>query len=337
MMESSKSCGQTHFYVCSYEKCGKYFSKQSRLIVHIRTHTGERPFVCTYDGCQKSYVRKNHLVRHEETAHQRKEVKVDKTFLCVFIGCSKPFASSCALTKHVKCSHMSAAIYKCSKAGCERTFHKRHQLRCHTYEHQGVLPFQCDFQNCGIRFRQSSHLQRHKKTHKERSCDHEGCSKTFEKWSQLRKHKAQVHRTEHKCDICGRTFPRPSVLQTHKKSHSEAVQMINCPHANCSRKYMELKNLKAHIRSFHEEECYKCNASDCNKIFTSKNKLLVHKKVHDPVIKHQFDRLYPNKGHRRKSVANKLVTHILQTDSPLPSDIAARTDESHSDEVKMIG
>jgi len=44
------------------EICGKVFARNSRLIIHKRSHSNERPFVCL--KCGKSYKHKQHLKDH---------------------------------------------------------------------------------------------------------------------------------------------------------------------------------------------------------------------------------------------------------------------------------
>ncbi|KAM9491771.1 uncharacterized protein ACWYII_003828 isoform 2-T2 [Salvelinus alpinus] len=54
--------GEKH-YLCP--ECGKTYTREYDLRVHLRTHTGERPYQC-YD-CGKAYVRKNNLQQHRRS------------------------------------------------------------------------------------------------------------------------------------------------------------------------------------------------------------------------------------------------------------------------------
>lgn len=46
--------------------CTKLFSRPSSLIVHTRSHTGQKPYRCSYASCGKSYSVKSNLRRHEK-------------------------------------------------------------------------------------------------------------------------------------------------------------------------------------------------------------------------------------------------------------------------------
>lgn len=47
--------------------CDKRYARNSDLKVHIRSHTGERPYSC--NQCHKSYITSSHLRMHERLAH----------------------------------------------------------------------------------------------------------------------------------------------------------------------------------------------------------------------------------------------------------------------------
>lgn len=49
-------------FTCTYENCGKKFTRRYNVRSHIQTHLSDRPFTCSY--CPKSFVRQHDLNRH---------------------------------------------------------------------------------------------------------------------------------------------------------------------------------------------------------------------------------------------------------------------------------
>lgn len=61
--------------------------------------------------------------------------------------------------------------------------------------------------------------------------------------------------SDHKCVICNKIFTTKSNLRMHSLIHVDESQkeVYQCPYKNCNRTYHYKKNLKEHVKSFHEK------------------------------------------------------------------------------------
>lgn len=75
--------------MCPIDGCGRSFTTSNIRKVHIRSHTGERPYSCPEPGCLKAFASatnyKNHMRIHSGEKPYACSVEVICFYFCVYL------------------------------------------------------------------------------------------------------------------------------------------------------------------------------------------------------------------------------------------------------------
>lgn len=153
---------------------------RSSLEVHIRNHSGQRPFTCLF--CNKDFTTKWNLKLHKWTHASR----TSKPYKCD--QCKGAFIRETDYVAHMN-SHKSVRPYTCNYCGAQ--FIRKYNCQRHVKEHEKGKSFSC--QICGKSFHRSYYLKDHMRVH-----------------SGLR---------PYTCHICGKTSTTKSNHNKHVRIH----------------------------------------------------------------------------------------------------------------------
>ena len=276
----------TKLFVCKF--CDKVANKLCHMIMHIRVHTGERPYACPQ--CDYKGQSLGSLKTHKLYSHSNLPISTLRPFQCD--ECSKSFRSKSSLIKHklVHSDHKEWSCESCIYSSRTWLQLREHKLDKHSAISEDLLkPYECE--ECGFRFKYPGHLIRHKKIHSKDKiklyllkCEY--CDAQFIEKYNLTAHIRNKHNIgdsvrKFKCTECEKDFQRMGDLKKHAVIHQPNAVVHNCPH--CDFKSKHTKSVSRHIKSKHlepEKDLKTFICEICQKGFESNLKLVRHSYIH---------------------------------------------------------
>ena len=167
------------------KNCDVFYPRKWHMKLHIRTHTGEKPYICDYQGCNKVFSRPGSLSEHKRRNHE-------KQFHHTCPICDKKFYGRSDMLIHI-------VIHDEARQSRERFLPPKmlkllKEVEEFNFEGQLIVS-NCVCDKCGKIFNKKYGKERHVKSVHSRqyNCGVGSCGKSFYANSGLLSHSKEIH------------------------------------------------------------------------------------------------------------------------------------------------
>ncbi|XP_072941167.1 uncharacterized protein [Epargyreus clarus] len=257
--------------------CSKKISTASYMKIHMRTHTGERPFKCYI--CDSGFITSSKMHRHvltHATVHNGEYIRLwPKIPNLPCRVCSKKISTASYMKIHMR-THTGERPFKCYI--CDSGFITSSKMHRHVLTHATV-------HNDGtIEIKKEEPKEEPKEGVKEEEDkknkeDEEGTKKPVKGRRKFgMKRGADAKKRPHACEFCQQRFLHLETLQVHKMSHKGEAIVYKCQFC-----LLEMENdeaLKSHEATHDGPKPYVCTI--CGKGYKKRETMVYHRKHHKP-------------------------------------------------------
>ena len=245
--------------IFSCDKCPASFPVKNSLIIHMRNHTGDKPYIC--QTCGKQFKAPMSLGQHMYVHTTGRQFPCDV--------CGKYYKRESDFRNHVKKYH---ELFKCND--CNKMFVTEKNLVEHRSKHTGEKPYSCT--HCSKKFVSAKFFKRHVLKHEivtknfMKNCDETFTSKTVEE--------TQNVSTENKLDLvstCGKHFDQTKdsegPVEIQLGGGGEKPYICN----QCDNQYPDVQSFYRHINR-HISSLKRYTCENCHRTFKYKSRYEDH-------------------------------------------------------------